>query len=92
MIETKFLSVYSFYCSFILSFMLCIWPFGIRVVLKYCCGEYGNQSNWETLFPYFIVLLCVTLLNMYRLWCSQCEPMCIFFITGQLFEECCKNI
>ena len=79
-----FLSTYSFFCSFILSFFLCIFPFGVKIWDK-------TLPYVETLLPYFILMFCSTFFNMWRIWYYQANPLCIFFVVNSEFHRCIKN-
>ena len=91
MARQRFCSVYSFFCAIIISFVLCTFPFGSRIVLKYYYGYYPEQSYWETLWPYFTSLSCATLLNMFRVWFYQCDPRYMIFLSHVEFNKAIEN-
>lgn len=91
MVQRRFCSVYSFFCALITSFVLCIFPFGSRIFLKYCYGYYSEQSHWETWWPYFTAMSCSMLLNMCRVWCYQCDPRYMIFLPHTQFHKAIEN-
>ena len=89
--QRRFCSVYSFFCALIVSFVLCIFPFGIRIFLKYFYGYYPEQSDLETWAPYFTLMICYILLNMTRVWYYQCDPRYMIFLPYSEFHRAIKD-
>ena len=79
-----FLNVYSFVYSLIISFLLCVFPFGVRL-------SYKALSYTETLLPYVILMTCSIFFNMFRAWYYQANPLCIFFVINSEFHRCIQD-